>query len=515
MDEQDALKRELLCTKETLLNDSQIFTQYFYKHRTGRNFVIAEPKSRKAHQYLIWNILEKVESLEIANLNINTPGRSGKTEIICHWIARMLAKYPQANFLYISATFNLATDATMIIRDIVRLPIYRYLFGVELREDSQAKNKIRTKQGGSVEALGAGGTITGKGAGVMGAPGFGGSIIIDDIMEPDDALSDVIRPRINNWYFTSIYDRYNSSQPSRIYIGHRLHEDDLPGNLIESGDWQSLIIPALDSEASNSSFFPEKITTEELMKIKELSPFTFAAKYQQDPISAGATLFTANDFPLFDVDPEMIATFVTADTAETDKTVNDATVFSFWGLYKIVNHYIETDLYGIHWIDCRELRVAPKDLQDEFWQFYATCMRYKTKPKFAAIEKKSTGVTLLSVLKEMQGLIVVDIDRNISSGCKNARFKGIQQYIASRLVSLPKGAPHTSMCINHMTRITANGAQAHDDIADTCYDAIKLALVDKFLGGATVTKSSRTNETVNKILKSQIHYNQQRRKILW
>ena len=35
------------------------------------------------------------------------------------------------------------------------------------------------------------------------------------------------------------------------------------------------------------------------------------------------------------------------------------------------------------------------------------------------------------------------------------------------------------MCIDHCTKITANQSHAHDDIADTLYYAVKLALIDK------------------------------------
>jgi len=509
----DEFKQETNTTKERLLSSNILFTKFFYKKRTGREFVIAQPISRISHQLIIWNALDEIENQVTSNLNVNTPGRSGKTEIVCNWIARMLAKYPDANFLYISATFNLATDATTIIRDIMRVPMYKYLFGVELSEDSQAKNKFRTSRGGSVEAIGAGGTITGKGSGIMGVDRYGGSIIIDDILEPDDALSDVIRPRINNWYFSSIYDRYNSSKPSRIYIGHRLHEDDLSGNLIKGGDWKSVVIPSLD-DVTHTTFFPEKITTEELLKIKEMSPYTFAAKYQQDPVPPGSGLFRKQDFVLMDQEPEIIKTFITADTAETDKSINDATVFSFWGIYKIKNNYIETDLYGLHWIDCVELRVEPRMLIDEFMNFYASCMRYKTKPSVVAIEKKSTGVTLLSTLKEIQGLAVMDIDRNIASGSKNARFIRLQDFIAKRLVSLPSRSAHTQMCVEHMIKITANGAQAHDDIGDTCYDAIKIALIDELI----IRKELRDNKTkdiVNKIVSTQLKQFDMRRKHLW
>lgn len=37
------------------------------------------------------------------------------------------------------------------------------------------------------------------------------------------------------------------------------------------------------------------------------------------------------------------------------------------------------------------------------------------------------------------------------------------------------------MCIKHMIKITANNSHRNDDICDTAYDAVKIALMDKTL----------------------------------
>jgi predicted phage terminase large subunit-like protein len=113
--------------------------------------------------------------------------------------------------------------------------------------------------------------------------------------------------------------------------------------------------------------------------------------------------------------------------------------------------------------------------------FWASSMCYPVKPQCAIIEKKSTGVTLLSVLKAVQGLKVIGIDRTVKSGSKTQRFIDMQQYIASGQVSLPSFGKHTKMCVDHMTQITANNTHRFDDIADTCYDAVNAAFIDKII----------------------------------
>jgi predicted phage terminase large subunit-like protein len=108
-------------------------------------------------------------------------------------------------------------------------------------------------------------------------------------------------------------------------------------------------------------------------------------------------------------------------------------------------------------------------------------MTFKVKPQCAIIEKKSTGVTLVSVLKRVQGIKVIGMERTAASGSKTQRFIDMQQYIAAKQVSLPLLAKHTKMCIDHMTDITANNTHKFDDIADTCYDAVKAAFIDKII----------------------------------
>ncbi len=196
---------------------------------------------------------------------------------------------------------------------------------------------------------------------------------------------------------------------------------------------------------------------------------------------AGGGIFKPEWFYLTDDEPDVFTTFITADTAETDKSYNDATVFSFFGLYKIKQNGIETDIIGLHWLDCLELRIEPKDLEPEFMQFYTSCMRYKVRPRVVAIEKKSTGVTLLSVLKNIRGLQTMDIERTKSSGNKTTRFLEIQPLVASQQVSLPKEGRHTARVVEHMRKITANDSHRHDDIADTLYDAIKLGIIDNVI----------------------------------
>jgi predicted phage terminase large subunit-like protein len=465
-----------------LLGSFLLFTQVFYELRTGREFVISQPVSRESHYITIAKQLTKVINGESPKLIINVPPRYGKTEMLIHFIAWSLARYPDSNFMYVSYSHSLAKKQTQTIREIITLPEYRQLFNVHIKDDVSAKDNFETTAGGSVYAVGAGGTILGRGAGIQNCDRFGGAIVIDDIHKADEVTSDVMRGSINDWYKNTLQSRVNSPITPIIFIGQGLHEDDLSSNLAKGYDgniWFRVALPALD--ALNNALHPTMHTREKLLQMQESMPYEFAAQYQQNPQPAGGGIFKPEWFVLLDEYPNIISTFITCDTAETDKDYNDATVFSFWGLYKITQANVETDLLGIISIDCWEERIEPKDLEPTFMHFYAECMRFKVKPKIAAIEKKSTGTTLISILKKMQGLEILEIERNRGSGNKTSRFLAAQPYVAQRRVSLLVDAKHTSNFIEHMRKITANETHRFDDIADTMADAIRLGLIDKVI----------------------------------
>jgi phage terminase large subunit-like protein len=470
-------------------NNLLLFTQVFFKHRTGRDFELSNPPGRPSHYLTIAKALEKVVRGETKRLLINVPPRYGKSELVIHFVAWAMAKFKDSNFLYVSYSHTLAKKQTQTIRDIITLPQYKDLFDIKLKDDTTAKDNFETLNGGSVYAAGAQGTITGFGAGIKGSNRFGGCIVIDDIHKPDEVTSDTIRESINEWYFNTLQSRLNNPNTPIIFIGQRLHEDDLAANLIQSGDWETVILPAID--IVGNPLHPKMHDLKILYKMKEESPYNFASQYQQNPQPAGGGIFKKECFHLHDIEPEILETFITVDSAETDKNYNDWTVFSFWGLYKIKDGDIETDEYALHWLDCVQLHIEPKDLLNEFRNFYRDCTHHRVRPKIVGIEKKSTGVTLSSVLSNLQGLQVIDIDRTKASGSKTTRFLEMQSFIGRRLISLPAYGNHTPMCIEHMVKITSNNSHRFDDICDTAYDAIRLALIEKVILNKAMKKEDK------------------------
>lgn len=466
-----------------LLSNFFLFNRYIFKERTGRDFIISKPLSNEPHFITIANALEQVFHGKEKRLLINCPPGWSKSELIKNFICWATAWYPDSCHLYISYSHELASSHTHSIKQTMMLPIYRRLFGVEINRESSAKDFFKTTDMGAVAAFGSSGAITGRDAGLPGLDRYSGGVFIDDIHKPDEIHSDVIREKVKRNYIETIEPRCRSHNVPIVIIGQRLHQDDLFTYLMNGEDgqaWTSIVIKALDD--SGNARYPEVMPRETLLTMKQFKPYVFASQYQQNPIPAGGGLYKEDYFPILESCPEILATFITCDSAETDKEWNDKTVFSFWGLYEIkYKNTAVPNLYALHWLDCRELQIEPKDLEGEFLDFWSSCMTFKVKPQCAIIEKKSTGVTLVSVLKNTQGIKVIGIDRTVKSGSKTQRFIDMQQYLAQKQVSLPFGARHTKDCLKHMLDITANNTHEFDDIADTCYDAVNAAFIDKII----------------------------------
>src|SRR6266481_5711272 len=145
--------RELLRRKDAA--ESLIaFTEYTYpRYRTA------------AHHRIIAEQLERIERGEIDRLMLLVPPRHGKSELASRrFPAWYLGRHPDQHFISASASFALAEDFGRDVRNLMKSEEYAQVFDVQLAEDSQARGRWSTAQGGSYYAVGVGGALYGRGA---------------------------------------------------------------------------------------------------------------------------------------------------------------------------------------------------------------------------------------------------------------------------------------------------------------------------------------------------------------
>jgi hypothetical protein len=158
---------------------------------------------------------------------------------------------------------------------------YRVLFNTALAPDSHAKGKWHTSAGGLYYSLGIEGNVMGRGAHVM--------LIDDPFASMGDALSEVTRKTVWDWYSGTAYNRLMPGG-AIILINHRMHEDDLAGRLLAQqaagGDrWEVVELPAISDDGA--ALWPQAYPIEALARIRLNTQARFwSALYQQRPAPA-------------------------------------------------------------------------------------------------------------------------------------------------------------------------------------------------------------------------------------
>ena len=262
----------------------------FAKYRTAK------------HHRLIAEQLERIERGEIDRLMLLVPPRHGKSELASHrFPAWFLGRQPDRQFLSVSATESLASDFGRAVRNTISSPEYRAIFDrTTLAEDSQAKGKWHTGQGGVYYSLGIGGSVLGRGADCM--------LIDDPYASMADALSELTRKSVWDWYTGTAYNRLMPGG-SIVVINHRMHEDDLCGQLLAQqaagGDkWEVVKLPAINDDGT--ALWPDAYPIEALERIRVNSQARFwSALYLQNPTPDEGDYFKVDWLKPYDKAPSI------------------------------------------------------------------------------------------------------------------------------------------------------------------------------------------------------------------
>lgn len=303
------------------LSGSLNFTRYFFKEGHGTKFIIGN------HHEIICDALDDVLNGRCNKLIINVSPRYGKTELaVKNFIAMGLAVNPSAKFIHLSYSANLAQDNSIAVKNIVQSEEYQRLYPTRITFGKNQKSQWDTDQGGGLYATSTLGQITGFGAGLVEEEGkpyrFSGAIVIDDPIKPEDALSDVVRERVNRRFETTIRNRVNSRNTPIIIIMQRLHEHDLCGYLqeIEPEEWTVVSLPVVQTNESGEreALWPYKHTLEELDKINAANSFVFETQYMQNPRPMEGLMYP-HPFKTYDILPNVkLGTLCNyTDTADT------------------------------------------------------------------------------------------------------------------------------------------------------------------------------------------------------
>jgi predicted phage terminase large subunit-like protein len=296
------------------------------------------------HVQAICHALTQVMLGNIRRLVITVPPRYGKS--ICTSVALpafLMGHTPGSKIMVASYGSDLANNHARDFKSVITSDWYRTMFPrMAIKIGGNRTDELVTTANGVRKAISRDGAATGFGA---------DWIIVDDVMKAADANSEIERRKASDFFRQTLLSRLNDKATGRvIVIAQRLHEDDLNGALIESGDYAHLFLPAIAGEdqqvpvgfgqtqpwRKGEPLCPEREPLPVLRQIElELGKANFAAQYLGNPTPQGGNRVRWEWFGQHELeDPqreEFYRIVQSWDTGMTAEPTSDFSVGMCWG----------------------------------------------------------------------------------------------------------------------------------------------------------------------------------------
>jgi predicted phage terminase large subunit-like protein len=342
---------------EELLELRNNFTAFFKKA-----WEVFEPTTELVwnfHQEAICEHLQAMKNNKIQRLLVALPPRHSKSSIISvAFPAWIWITNPSERFLCASYAMSLALRDSQRCRELVDSEWYQSRFGDSFKwlpDQNQVRRFENTARGFRL-ATSIEGAATGEG---------GSWILVDDPHNIQEGESDAIRVATLSWWDRVMTSRLNNQQTGKmVIIGQRVHEEDLIGHLLETGDWEYLCLPAeyestkktvtsigwqdpreKDGEPLWKDKFPKSI----LSYLKKTLGVHYFSQYQQRPVRDSGNIFKAAYFFQYteydtyyllhtpDGQEKQVLkahcrTVISTDLALSEKAEADYTVFLTWAV---------------------------------------------------------------------------------------------------------------------------------------------------------------------------------------
>lgn len=376
------------------------------------------------------------------------PPQHGKSTVASRrFPAYLLGLNPHTEVISASATAQLAEEFGRDVRNCIGSQEYRALFpSTQLAEDSQAKGRWQTNEGGGYYAVGMGGALMGRG-GELG-------LIDDPFATWEEAQSQLTRDKAWDWYTGTFYNRIRPGGPI-IVIQHRMHEDDLVGRLIEQqnhgGDrWEIIELPALLDDPP----WVERYDRPALERIKAISgPRKWSALYLQNPTPDEGTFFKREWFKFYKTPPKLNH-FMSSDFAVTPED-GDYTSLGTHGVDAQDDLYLAVDYWSGQtsadvWVD----KICDQILKNKPFAFFGE----------SGPIKRSVEPFLKKRMRERQAYCRIDDCWLASISDKASRALALQARASMGKVYLPDNEQGHKI----LTQLLQFPAGKFDDDVDMC-----------------------------------------------
>lgn len=398
------------------------------------------------HIDMIGEYLTAVDLGQIKRLIINLPPRFGKSNLVSVlWPAWSWTERPETRWVFASYAASLSTKLSVDRRLVIASDWYQERWGgmFALSEDQNQKTEFSNTDRGTMIATSVGGAITGKG---------GDRIVIDDLLNPQDAESKAAREGANDFYARTLSTRLNDPKTGAIVVVmQRLHKHDLTGHILDvlrEKNWVNLRLP-MQAEERQTLVFPvsgrEMVREEGDLLCEEragkaeiealattLGSRGAAAQLQQKPSDADGVIFKREWWKRYREMPKVLRSIWFWDTAAKAKELND-----FWAGFRICE--CKDGFYLDRLVQARMDYPTGKDtVKSEFAGRPATILM---------VEDKSTGQALIPDLKRDTRLPIVAFE---PPGDKVLRAHLVSPLCEAGKVFIPEDAPWAAAFIEKM-----------------------------------------------------------------
>jgi predicted phage terminase large subunit-like protein len=260
--------------------------------------------------------------------------------------------------------------------------------------------------------------------------------MIDDALKADDALSELRRRSVNEWYDNTLRSRLNSQEMGAIIIVmQRLHADDLVAHVQKHESWDVLSFPAIAEQDETYDFSTpygrkriHRKTGEALhpdfrslaalqSQRRAMTEYHFTAQYQQNPQPPSGVIVKRGWLKFYgpnDKPEKFDQTIQSWDTANKDTELSNYSVCTTWGLKK--QHMFLLDVYRRK-VEFPDLKRAVREL--------AALHR----ANIVLVEDKASGSSLIQELRAehfslVQAAPAIDGDKVMRLRAQTAKIEG-------------------------------------------------------------------------------------------
>lgn len=306
---------------------------------------VVEPETRFVggfHVDAICEHLTAVSDGQIRRLLITVPPRHTKS--LCTsvgWPTWTWTRSASRRFMFASYSSHLSTEHAVLSRRVIDSEWYQARWGdrFQLTTDQNIKTHFENTARGFRISTSVGGSVIGRGADVL---------VVDDPHSIEDAHSDEVREGVLRWYRQSWYTRQNDpKRSSMVVIMQRVHEKDLAGDLLSTGEYEHLNLPteyegdrrktvigwADPRTEAGELLCPERFGPDQVREAKRtLGTYGYVSQHQQRPSPPKGGIFNRDWWRFYDERPARFDELIQSwDTTFKDVDTADFCVGQVWG----------------------------------------------------------------------------------------------------------------------------------------------------------------------------------------